>query len=92
MLVIRAKKVAYAFSNDLDLRRIKNPIGLTIQNVGTSNLLIDDQTQQIIAPGESYTTPSNIMIVESDFQVKFQGNGNRKAIIRYYTIVDKETA
>lgn len=55
----------------------------TVRNVGTANLIIDDTTQEIIAPGETWVLESTVAIMNDLLKFKFSGDGIKDAIARF---------
>lgn len=68
----------------------RGAMGLSIRNVGETNLIIDDATQEEIAPGEYFLVENNIAIVNTDFRVKFKKDMNKRndAVMRYIVPMD----
>ena len=90
----KAKMIVTSFSNNQDFRfrdlapQQKGVIGFTVQNTGESTILIDDQSQQLLQPGESFTTPENLIMTNEIFRLKFidELGQNKKGVVRYYIL------
>lgn len=81
---------AERFSNNrtLDLQAMGNGIGvrgLTIRNVGTVNLIIDDEAREIIRPNERLAIDPLVLVNNRQLRVFFDPNasGQREAVVRY---------
>lgn len=77
-----------------DFNRISKEQGiyyLTVSNKGTSQLYINDATQELILPDEHFVVESDIPIINSEFSVRFEKTSQEQhndAIISYIVVLD----
>lgn len=87
---MKGKLVSTVLTNDtvLDFEVLSGGRGirhLSISNVGTSTLVIDDATQEEILPGESFFLESDIALINDDFSLRFarKTTQHNKVFVRY---------
>ena len=63
----------------------KGAVGLSIRNIGQTDLIIDDDTQEKLSPGDYFFVENSIAVVNRDFRVKFKKENGKvnKAVLRY---------
>lgn len=55
----------------------------TIRNTGKADLIVDDHTQEVIKPGETWMIETDVAIMNDNLKFKFSGEGIKDAIARY---------
>lgn len=90
MCNIQVKTVALRFSNNqtFDCLKMSNNKGvrrLTIRNLGQTTLIIKDDSFEPIAPGETFTINSDLLVTNQKLQLDFENQPGmtNDAILRY---------